>query len=99
MKKLTIGHGLEQRKAFCNFCEEGDKDCIKGSLETTVFYQHPITELSKVIEDYKFNLLNKRVILGGVSCKPVVITYEDREKKESADICIDCIRQLYKITK
>ncbi len=37
MKKIILGHGLEQVSAICNFCEE-DKMCVRGTLKKTIEY-------------------------------------------------------------
>ena len=98
MKKLTLDTiNLETRESNCDFCHK-DKNCVQ-SLPIITFknkYKEKFT-----IEDYNLSCGfwgTKKTVIGNVLSE--MVCAGERERVESrADICLDCIKQLYELTK
>ena len=96
MIKLSLGKHLEQRGSQCNFCGE-KKNCIRGSVPLYgIVYG---TEYKYVIDDYHPSFFgNKKIIEGDTGYKRVIVS-KNIEPLDNADICHDCIKQLYNLIK
>jgi hypothetical protein len=95
MIKITLGKSLEERKATCAFCEETNKDCIKGVLPFKTWVK--TTEFKPVIDDWNYSMFSSRkYIEGDVHYREVVVSKELKVIGHS-DICKDCIKQLAKL--
>lgn len=111
MKKLILGKGLEERKATCNFCEEKEKECIKGALPLKVVYPTQITEmkqvpvgdlkLEKVIDDYEIKFWSGNKVFEDYKDKYVCDSYTYKEvvigeKKETLTQDVDICKDCIK---
>ena len=109
MKTLTLSSPVPKNDAIqldiysdriCSFCGGKGSQTVEGSLELKVAV--PETELLSVPYNTEyvkplFGANYEKIVAS--SYRPVVVGGAYKEKTDTADICIPCIRQLAKLTK
>ena len=103
---------LETRRADCNFCTGESKRCVKGALPFKAqFKVHmPRTTGKCVIDFYDLLQMKRKKLFYRFSEKELMQTsrfvdvvegHETKEHTEQdfADICFDCVQQLYDLVK
>lgn len=103
MKKLTFNEFvvLERRPALCNFCGQYHDNCIKGTLELENYIPKTVTRY--VVKDFDCDTTFTGKMIYKCKNRPelgkAVVDGEYDKEKSGADICPDCVRQLYKLIK
>lgn len=102
MKKLTFGTDklVIIREAICNYCGEKKATCFRSVKPISYVVKTYATDYKMVIDDWDFSFWGSDKIIKGDWNYADVIKDRDYETKEQhSDICVDCVKEIYKFIK